>query len=316
MEGKTVMNSSRQYLMVVIILNLLWEQLPPPLLWGQNTDATLRLTPPTLEVAAGQTVDIAVTVDNVSGLYGFDITVSYDPAIAQVVDLDPNLDGIQLALGLFLDPGFVIFNQADNNLGQLRLAMTQLDSSTARNGSGNLIIIRFQALQTGNTPLLLTGQLAQWNGDTIFPLLVNGQLSVTTTPQEQPIVFTPIPSQIAGTPLPPMISEPLATSATELASVITAAGTALVSNLTQANDGPAVIVDSETTILNENETAGITSIGVGSPAESSNIGEVIGNNTNRENDSWITGASLGGGLLLAIIVLFFYLSRKRAGDAS
>lgn len=372
------MSRLRQYLAVAITLILLWSQLPPPVR-GQNSDTTLRLTPPTIEVAPGQTVDVAVNVENVTALYGFDITVAYDPTIIEVVDLDPNLDGIQLALGLFLDPGFVIFNQADNSLGQLRLVMTQLDPSEPKTGDGALMVIRFQALQAGKSPiLLLAGQLAQRNGDTFFPQLVGGQLSVTAL--GQPIVFTPIPSQNAGTPLPtttpallptttkepaaatatptnqPATAAPTATppgelsatpvaptatvpataetvaessppatestptsnppAATQVASVITADDTALVSDLTEADNNPAVIMESEPTAVSENDTAGVTIIGSNSLAENSDTDEVTSPDANNQPGSWVAGASLGGGLLLVIVILFFFLSRKQTAGPS
>jgi hypothetical protein len=213
---KSFMRRWRLYALVLVIVSLLWGYLSPPLAWGQNSNVTLSVMPSSLEVTAGQTIDMAVAVQEVTNLYGFDIVLGYDPAVVEVVDLDPDLDGIQLALGLFLDPGFVIFNQADNSLGQLRLVMTQLSPSEAKSGDGNLIVIRFRALQAGETPLLLiAAELAERSGATFAPQVIDGQLSVTTTPVSQPIAPTPIPSQIAGTPLPTMTPAPAGSTATQ-----------------------------------------------------------------------------------------------------
>ncbi|MBK8986882.1 MAG: hypothetical protein IPM39_12540 [Chloroflexi bacterium] len=187
---------------LTLLLILFWLLAAPPSVWGQNTEAVLQFSPSTLQVATGQTIDVAVEIKDVTGLYGFDVTVSYDPAIVEVVDFDPALEGDQVALGLFLDPGFVIFNQARNDLGQLRLVMTQLNPSEGKSGSGNLMVIRFRARQAGETPLLLVaGELAQRDGTSFVPQLIDGQLAVISAapPPQTP---TPIPAQLAGTPLP------------------------------------------------------------------------------------------------------------------
>jgi len=188
----------------------LWITIKPSLVWSQNEDVTLRFSPARPQLAVGETIETAVEVSSVSDLYGFDITISYDPNIVEVVDFDPDLDGIQVALGLFLDPGFVIFNQADNDLGQLRLVMTQLNPSESKSGTGNLMVVRFRARQTGETPLLLVaGQLAQRDGTSFFPELQSDQLTVVTTSASLPTAVS-IPTRLAGTPLPTATPELLA----------------------------------------------------------------------------------------------------------
>ena len=130
----------KQLLLGIALFLFLILAAPLPV-WSQNTAVVLQVAPSTAEIGVDEIIDVAVEVRDVSGLYGFDITVGYDPAVVEVVDFDPDLEGIQVALGLFLDPGFVIFNQADNSLGQLRLVMTQLNPSEAKSGTGNLLVI-------------------------------------------------------------------------------------------------------------------------------------------------------------------------------
>lgn len=375
------MSRWRQYLAVAIILNLLWVQVLPSPVWGQNTEATLRVLPPALEITAGQTVDIAVAVEDVTELYGFDIAVAYDPAIVEVMDLDPEEDGIQLALGVFLDPGFVIFNQADNSLGQLRLVMTQLSPSTPKSGDGNLVVIRFRGRQTGQTPLLLlTGELAQRDGTTFEPEWVDGELTVAAESPPQPIVFTPIPSQIAGTPLPTTTPELLATATPVVEATATATSAAATANplatptressptaavatatpvnpnsgvtatataATGVGSSPAVVESTATSVpaglletavataggtvvaatamptgegatavaaaATANATDEVRVIGSDSSADAGGGGDAASGGENGEANSWAVGTVLGGGLLTAIIALFFFLARKRTG---
>lgn len=208
------MNQFYRQLWVVVALVLFLVLAAPPLVWSQNTAVVLQFVPSTAQVSVGEIIDVAVEVRDVSALYGMDIAVGFDPAILEVVDLDPTVPGLQVALGLFLDPGFVIFNQADNSLGQLRLVMTQLNPSEPKSGSGNLLVIRFRARQAGQTPVvLLAAELAQRDGTTFFPALVNGEITAVTSAPPQP-THTPIPTQLAGTPLPEATPALLAASAT------------------------------------------------------------------------------------------------------
>jgi hypothetical protein len=137
----------------------------------------------------------------------------------------------------------------------------------------------------------------------------------------------PVWSQIAGTPMPMMTPERLATetqeraaatptptgspAATEVAPAIIVAGTALVSDLIQANDNPAVIIEREATAVSDYATTGVTGLSSDNPAAGGAAGQGTGRDADSEAGSWAAGTSLGGGLLLVIVALFFFLSRKR-----
>ena len=75
--------------------------------------ALVRIAPSQAQVLVGQTVDIGVEIQNVEGLYGIDLLLAFDPQALAVVDMDPELEGIQVQLGTFLEPGFVLVNIAD-----------------------------------------------------------------------------------------------------------------------------------------------------------------------------------------------------------
>jgi hypothetical protein len=104
----------------------------------------LRVVPEEAQVLVDDTLDIAVEVADVEDLYGIDILLEFDPQALEVVDMDPDLDGVQIQLGTFLEPGFVILNLVNNEIGRLRLAMTQLAPAEPKSGTGNLIVVRFR----------------------------------------------------------------------------------------------------------------------------------------------------------------------------
>ncbi|MCC7358803.1 MAG: hypothetical protein IT317_04970 [Anaerolineales bacterium] len=175
---------------------------------------TVKLDPATLEVGVGQTVDVAVAVVGVADLYAFDVALAFDPALLEVVDLDPSLDGVQAALGTLTAPGFVIRNTADNAAGTLRFAFTQLNPSPPQTGSGTLVVVRLRGKQAADAQLEVTrGDLARPDGTLMTANLEAGVVRVLAATSNAPTP-TLIPSQAAGTGVPAATSSaaPSATS--------------------------------------------------------------------------------------------------------
>ena len=169
---------------------------------AQTTPAvTVRVAPAAVEVPAGQPTDVAVEVVDVQDLYGFDLALTFDPNAVEIMDADPSQTGVQMALGTFLDPGFVVLNSADNARGTLRFAMTQLNPSSPKSGTGTLIVIRLRGKQvSSSTPLTLTNaQLAMRDGGSLLTHLISGQVSVVAMGSAP--TSTPIPTQGSGTPM-------------------------------------------------------------------------------------------------------------------
>ena len=164
---------------------------------------TVRLAPATVEVPLGRTADVAVEVVDVQDLYGVDLALTFNPNVVEVVDADPGQAGVQMALGTFLDSGFVVLNAADNVTGTVRFAMTQLNPSLPKSGTGALMVIRLRGKQvSGGTPLTLTSaQLARRDGTGLSTNLISGQVSVVAAAGSAP-TGTPIPTQGPGTLMP------------------------------------------------------------------------------------------------------------------
>lgn len=108
-------------------------------------------------VAPGATVQVAVAVKDVEGLYAVDFSLEYDPTIVQLVDADANQPGIQAGLGTFLDPGLLVFNTADNQKGEYRFVMSQYNPSLPKSGEGNIVVLTFKGISTGESNIHFTG---------------------------------------------------------------------------------------------------------------------------------------------------------------
>ena len=58
------------------------------------------------------------------GVYGADLSLTFDPTIVQVIDADETTDGIQIAAGSCPAQGLTILNEVDNTNGTIRYALT------------------------------------------------------------------------------------------------------------------------------------------------------------------------------------------------
>jgi hypothetical protein len=110
--------------------------------------------------AAGDTVELDIRVRDVSDLYAARVQVSFDPSVVRVRDADPrgSAPGVQIRPGDFLDPinQQVLVNEADNVAGTIDFAVTQTYPAVARDGSGVLATIVFEAVADGSSAVELT----------------------------------------------------------------------------------------------------------------------------------------------------------------
>lgn len=167
----------------------------------------VRVAPATLTLAVGGESDVAVEVVEVEGLYGFDVRLSFDPAVVEVVDADPDQAGVQVSLGRMLDSGMAVRDSADNEAGTIHYAMTQINPSEAKSGTGNLIVIRLRGKAAGATDLTITSlDLAARDATAIPASSQPGNVMVQSGASSQPTT-TPIPTQAPPTPIPSALPE-------------------------------------------------------------------------------------------------------------
>lgn len=174
----------------------------------------VRVIPTTLTLTVGGVSDVAVEVVDVEGLYGFDVRLSFDPTVLEVVDADPNRPGVQVSLGRLLDPGISVRDGADNTTGVIHYAMTQLNPSEAKSGTGNLVVIKLRGKTVGVSDLAITSvDLARRDASAIPVSSTGSVVTVATGAATQP-TNTPIPTQSPPTPvptaLPPATTAPVA----------------------------------------------------------------------------------------------------------
>ncbi len=130
----------------------LWAK--PGRVLAQPNAATITLESSAAAIQGCQEVVLDVWVNDVTGLYGADVEVSFDPSLMEVVDADTLTPGVQVIRGpLLQDPLFIVRDTADNSLGTMRFAATQLNPAPEVNGSGILFSARLRGKSGGTSAL-------------------------------------------------------------------------------------------------------------------------------------------------------------------
>lgn len=137
-------------------------------------DATLTINPTPATVAWNGTSTINVVINNVTNLYGYDIELSFDPNIIQVVSVS---NGGFLSLGTQDGP------YIDNVNGIISYSNAQRNPAQPQTGTGTLISILVQGVNVGQSPIRFEtdspfATLSDRNGISIPFTFTNGTIYV------------------------------------------------------------------------------------------------------------------------------------------
>lgn len=169
------------YALLLLLPAVVWAFIPSTSVSAQTTPVTLRLAPAYSQIDAGETIDVNLEVVNTPAIYGFEFNLTFNPTYVEVVDRNPSLAGVQIVLGPFFDPGFEIQHIVNNTTGEIKFAMTQLNPSVAKSGTGVLATIRFRgkASSAGPRPLTMTkADIATRDGFLLATAPQNGAIVV------------------------------------------------------------------------------------------------------------------------------------------
>jgi hypothetical protein len=103
-----------------------------------RTVATVFASPAGVPLDAGDTLQVAIRITDVTDLYAFDLEVHFDPTTIEVTSV---------ALGTFLDSG-IKFSSIDQVEGIIGFVNTQTLPSVPKSGEGDLILIKIKALES------------------------------------------------------------------------------------------------------------------------------------------------------------------------
>jgi LysM repeat protein len=180
-------------------------------------DPVVGIDPAWQRIGPEGTTEVAIRVENVTRLYGTEVHLTFDPNYLEIQDADPDKSGVQLQMGSFPAPDFVVQNQADNVQGTIDYAVSQLAPREPVDGGGVLATITVKTKGEGSSWLAFTSaKLANPDGQQIPAETLAGEVVVTvgalsveptataagpeiTPPVEGPPTETPV---VIATPLP------------------------------------------------------------------------------------------------------------------
>ena len=210
--------------MIFLIVNLLF---PSSMVAAQSNQASIGFDPQQVHVSLDATSEVAVNIQDVNGLYAYDILINYDPSYLEVIDAETQSADIQISQGSFLESGLVVINSVDTQAGTIKFVTTQLSPSEAKSGSGSLLILHLKGKKEGSTQLKITNaQLSSRDGEPIPATLSTSEVTVSATAAEvsaptplaevQPTasLATEVEQPAAESTLSPTAAEPSSTSET------------------------------------------------------------------------------------------------------
>ncbi len=159
----------------------------------QDAPATLAFSPVPESIRAGEQATYVLGIANATRLFGADIEISFDPKAVAIVDADPAKEVVQVRIGPFLDPGFVVYNVADNAAGKLRVTFTQVAPKPPANGNGGILSFDVKATGGGAPAVKVSAALLARDDGSPQPVTLPSTGSTPAVPQGSPV---PNPTQI------------------------------------------------------------------------------------------------------------------------
>lgn len=143
--------------------------------------AFLEVEPTYSKVKQNDVFTVTLALDQASGVYGVDVQLSFAASVLEVVDADPFKEGVQVVHGSFPDPalGSVAEDEADNEAGTVRYAMTLLNPAQPASGQGDVFHIVFRAKADGFSKLTITSAaLVDKNAQSLPVIKYDGSVQV------------------------------------------------------------------------------------------------------------------------------------------
>lgn len=164
---------------------------------AEDPATLLRCEPAAIAGVVGQPLDFDIYVEDVIDLWAGDVRLSFDPAVVQIVDADPDAEGIQIViLDDFLTANFILRKNGDNNAGVIRYAATYLNEpggNEPATGSGALARVTFEPLQPGSFVMSFTYHLLNdRDGFKIEASVVNCPVTITDPIDSVMVTYMPL----------------------------------------------------------------------------------------------------------------------------
>ena len=165
-------------------------------------------SPDPIEIGVGAIRDVNLMVENVEGLYALEIRISFPNSLAQVVDADPGVPGVQIRDGDIFSGfhSYTIQNSADNTNGQIEYIHTITGSDHGKDGGGIIATISLQGVAQGQGVMAFVEVvLCERDGTSISATYRDSRVNITvqgSTPTPTPTLPPGVTPTSTYTPSP------------------------------------------------------------------------------------------------------------------
>ena len=154
-----------------------------------QASTVVQITPQALLMEVGEKTQFSVEIIEAENLFGFELHISYDPTKVKVLDADPSIAGIQLFPGDMYEvsDGFLVANEADNEVGKALFAFTLLAPASPLVGDGTMVKFELEAIGEGTTEIDLEEVIIASPDGEVLPFVANnGEVIIEGEPQVTP----------------------------------------------------------------------------------------------------------------------------------
>jgi len=146
--------------------------IPFQLVKAQSGTTTVTVSPSNSSPSVGQSIIVTIKIADVQNLYGLDVAVTYNNAVLQLTNQQPDLGKTAVSSGgvLYgtpltqdvnnLQSGGLYYNTTLTTPTQYYLYATSANPAQPFSGSGTIATLTFKVIGTGQSPLTLTSDLA------------------------------------------------------------------------------------------------------------------------------------------------------------
>lgn len=186
------MKKLHYWISLALLLTILFSI---PVGYGLAQDTMVVVDPQSSEVVVGATTTVNIKIENVEGLYGAEVHLTFDPSLLEVMDADSGTSGVQIQPGTFISPDFVGQNAVDQAAGKIDFAIAQMPPQEPVSGSGVFATITFKGKAAGTCTVSFTDiLLSDTSGHSISAGAQNGTVTIigeetptpTVTPKDTP----------------------------------------------------------------------------------------------------------------------------------
>jgi hypothetical protein len=181
----------RKALLIVFALLISTLTFSPKAAFSQETPA-VSVNPPLVEdLLPSETFTINVTVANVTGLYGLDIRLSWDPAILGYVSHQAKIPVETHPEGILYNTVLMIRDDIDSVAGTYWVAASSLSPAPTFNGTGMVVEITFQVNDIGQTPIQIYSSALSDQNAMAIPHNVQHGFFTNYSPVSVPVYVDP-----------------------------------------------------------------------------------------------------------------------------